>query len=71
MDFKNEAEVKDFLENLGTEYMYQCRRGRDADGECDISVSGTTSSSMPLCVYYICHYTEQPVPPVALFSRPW
>lgn len=32
VDFKNEAEVKDFLENLGTEYMYQCRRGRDADG---------------------------------------
>ncbi|XP_069835599.1 cytochrome c oxidase assembly factor 7 [Dendropsophus ebraccatus] len=32
VDFKNEEEVKEFLENLGTEYSYQCHREKDADG---------------------------------------
>ncbi|XP_077134562.1 cytochrome c oxidase assembly factor 7 [Ranitomeya variabilis] len=32
VDFKNEEEVKEFLDNLGTEYYYQCHREKDADG---------------------------------------
>ncbi|XP_073419795.1 cytochrome c oxidase assembly factor 7 [Dendrobates tinctorius] len=32
VDFKNEEEVKEFLDNLGTEYYYQCHREEDADG---------------------------------------
>ncbi|KAG9471688.1 cytochrome c oxidase assembly factor 7 [Eleutherodactylus coqui] len=32
VDFKNEEEVKEFLDNLGIEYSYQCHREKDADG---------------------------------------
>ncbi|XP_040263178.1 cytochrome c oxidase assembly factor 7 [Bufo bufo] len=32
VDFKSEEEVKEFLDNLGTEYSYQCHREKDADG---------------------------------------
>ncbi|KAM9326813.1 cytochrome c oxidase assembly factor 7 [Gastrophryne carolinensis] len=32
VDFKNEEEVKEYLQNLGTEYSYQCYRERQPDG---------------------------------------
>ncbi|XP_068098511.1 cytochrome c oxidase assembly factor 7 [Hyperolius riggenbachi] len=32
VDFKNEEEVKEYLDNLGTEYSYQCYKERDPDG---------------------------------------
>ncbi|NP_001087293.1 cytochrome c oxidase assembly factor 7A [Xenopus laevis] len=32
VDFKNEEEVKDYLDNLGTEYSYQCFKEKQPDG---------------------------------------
>nr|XP_033771673.1 cytochrome c oxidase assembly factor 7 isoform X1 [Geotrypetes seraphini] len=32
VDFQNEEEVKVFLDNIGTEYSYQCHKERDPDG---------------------------------------
>ncbi|XP_063794961.1 cytochrome c oxidase assembly factor 7 [Pseudophryne corroboree] len=32
VDFKNEEEVKEYLDNLGVEYSYQCHRERQPDG---------------------------------------
>ncbi|XP_029474681.1 cytochrome c oxidase assembly factor 7 [Rhinatrema bivittatum] len=32
VDFQNEEEVKVFLDNLGTEYSYQCHKEKDPDG---------------------------------------
>ncbi|XP_032884521.1 cytochrome c oxidase assembly factor 7 [Amblyraja radiata] len=32
INFQNEAEVKEFLDNLGIEYSYQCRKEKDPEG---------------------------------------
>lgn len=34
INFENEEEVKQFLDNLGVEYSYQCYREKDPEGKC-------------------------------------
>ena len=38
VDFKDEKEVKEFLENLGVEYSFQCYKEKDPEGNTSCAV---------------------------------
>lgn len=40
VDFKNEEEVKEYLDNLGVEYHYACYKEKQPDGERVLGVGG-------------------------------
>lgn len=58
INFENEAEVKEFLENLGVEYSFQCYKEKDPEGNnsrrCH-DFSGAEHSTCCYSRYFIRH----------------
>ncbi|XP_043941894.1 cytochrome c oxidase assembly factor 7A [Protopterus annectens] len=49
VDFKNEEEVKEFLDNLGIEYSYQCHKEKDPEGGLPRNLKAAYECFMTSC----------------------
>lgn len=47
INFENESEVKEFLDNLGVEYSFQCYREKDPEGKWNSVVIQYTRVAVP------------------------
>lgn len=59
INFEDEQEVKQFLDNLGVEYSYQCHREKDPEGWW---------SAVPLVLVLNCFHSRT-IPLFLLFTR--